>query len=33
VFVAADGSTELHSGALDEGELLELVDTYLGITP
>ncbi len=33
VFVAADGSTELHAGALDEGELLELVDTYLGITP
>ncbi len=33
VFVAADGSTELHSGALDEGELLELIDSYLGGTP
>lgn len=33
VFVARDGSTELHAGALDEDELLELIDTYLGITP
>lgn len=33
VFVAADGSTELHAGALDEGELLELIDSYLGIIP
>lgn len=33
VFVAADGSAELHSGALDEGELLELIDSYLAITP
>lgn len=33
LLVAADGSTELHSGALDEGELRELIDSYLGLTP
>lgn len=33
VFVAADGSTELHSGALDEAELLDLVAEHLAVTP
>lgn len=33
LFIAADGRTELHSGALDEGELLDLVAEHLTVTP
>lgn len=33
LFVAADGSVEVHSGALDEAELLELVADQFGVTP
>jgi thiol-disulfide isomerase/thioredoxin len=33
LFVAADGSIDVHSGAVDEGELLDLVEAQFGITP
>jgi thiol-disulfide isomerase/thioredoxin len=33
LFVAADGSVDVHSGAVDEGELLDLVEAQFGITP
>jgi len=33
LFVAADGSVDVHSGAVDEGELLVLVEAHFGITP
>jgi cytochrome c biogenesis protein CcmG/thiol:disulfide interchange protein DsbE len=33
VFIAADGTIDVHSGAVDEAELLDLVDEQFGITP